>query len=720
MSNIIKIKRSTGNAAPANNLLAPGELAYVQGNLNKLFIGAPADTIGNVTPLLIGGKYFTDLLDVTPGTASVSKALVVDDNKDISGIGVFSANEVTLATKFTLGNLVLDNPTTGGVGIVGPTLGVNDPDANININPGADAGKITFYSGAYSFPSTDGTIGQVLTTNGAGTLSWQPAATSLSLNSNNGQGTIELLTETLSIVGSTGISTSIDGDKQFVLTLDNDLQALSDLSTTGMIVRTSAGNVATRTLSTASSSRITVSDGDGVSGNPTVDLAAVSDSGTGTFKKITVDSYGRVTGTADVAEADITGLVGNTFVNVAGATMTGNLLMSNNATVTGLPTPSNSSDAASKSYVDSVAQGLDVKPSVRAASTENITLSGTQTIDGVILAVGDRVLVKNQTSLEQNGIYIVSAGSWTRALDMTTGTQFSGAFTFIEEGTTLADTGWVCVADSPVTVGTSFVSFVQFTSQATFTASNGVTKVGNDFRLDSTVAGDGLGFNTGILNVNVANGIEINAGSVQLASSVAGNGLGFSTGVLSVNTGFGLEIDSDNVRVAETLAGDGLTLTDGVMDVVGTADRIAVTANSVDIASTYVGQSSITTLGTISSGTWQGNTIGVAYGGTGLTSVEATRILHATGTNTIGTDENFTFNGTSLSVGQVSINGTSRILSASDTVTLTTSSGNIVLNPADNVSVSSKKIINLADPENDQDAVTKFYYHNGELDGGTF
>ena len=110
---------------------------------------------------------------------------------------------------------------------------------------------------------------------------------------------------------------------------------------------------------------------------------------------------------------------------------------------------------------------LNVKPAVRAATTANITLSGTQTIDGVSLAVGQRVLVKNQNTGSQNGIYVVASGSWTRATDFdgSPSTEVTaGDFVFVQEGTTYADTGWVLTTNGTITIGTTALTFAQFSS----------------------------------------------------------------------------------------------------------------------------------------------------------------------------------------------------------------------------------------------------------------
>lgn len=132
--------------------------------------------------------------------------------------------------------------------------------------------------------------------------------------------------------------------------------------------------------------------------------------------------------------------------------------------ITSLGTPSASTDAATKGYVDTVAQGLDIKGSVRVATTANITLSGEQTIDGVAVVAGERVLAKNQSTASQNGIYVCAVGSWTRATDLAAASSAAGAFCFVEEGTTNADKGFVCTSNvGSDVVGTNSLAWTQFT-----------------------------------------------------------------------------------------------------------------------------------------------------------------------------------------------------------------------------------------------------------------
>ena len=337
-------------------------------------------------------------------------------------------------------------------------------------------------------------------------------------------------------------------------------------------------------------------------------------------------------GTTDISlGSSSTTLAGLTQVDVSNIRVAGNTISSTdtngninlapngtgtidagNVRITNLADPTGAQHAATKAYVDAVKTGLDVKGSVRAATTANITLTNTQTIDGVALSVGDRVLVKNQTTTSQNGIYVVASGAWTRATDCdnTPGTEVtSGLFTFVEEGTANADSGWVLTTDGTITLGTTGLSFVQFSGAGQITAGAGLSKTGNT------------------LDVNVANGIEI---------------------------------VGDNVQLASTVAGDGLTYTSGVLAVVGTSNRISVSADAVDISASYIGQSSITTLGTVTTGTWNGGVIGSTYGGTGVNN----------GANTITIGGNISTGGAVAFSGAYAFTGT---LTATTSVTFPTS-----------------------------------------------
>jgi hypothetical protein len=168
-----------------------------------------------------------------------------------------------------------------------------------------------------------------------------------------------------------------------------------------------------------------------------------------------------------------------------------------------LASPTNDSDAATKGYVDALAQGIDAKASVVAATTANITLSGAQTIDGISIIAGDRVLVKDQSTASQNGIYLCATGSWTRTTDADTYAELVAAFTFVEKGTTNADSGFICTIDAGGTLGSTSITWAQFSGAGQITAGDGLTKTGNT------------------LNVGTASSsrIVVNGDNIDLASS---------------------------------------------------------------------------------------------------------------------------------------------------------------------------------------------------------
>jgi hypothetical protein len=271
-----------------------------------------------------------------------------------------------------------------------------------------------------------------------------------------------------------------------------------------------------------------------------------------TAATFTVDQQGRLTAAAGVAISILHGAVSDFDTGVQENTLDSlavpvAAVAMNSQQITGLADPTNDQDAATKRYVDSVAEGLDVKASVAVATTGNITLSGAQTIDGEAVASGDRVLVKDQTDLSENGIYVAAAGAWARSADTDTWDKLVSAFVFVEQGTNNQDAGFVSTVDPSGTLGTTDVTWSQFSG----------------------------------------------AGSIN--------------------------------------AGDGLTKTGNQIDVVGTANRISVSADAVDIDAAYVGQTSITTLGTISTGTWNGDILGTAFGGSGAdgSNVTASHALMA-------------------------------------------------------------------------------------------
>ena len=254
-----------------------------------------------------------------------------------------------------------------------------------------------------------------------------------------------------------------------------------------------------------------------------------------------------------------------------------------NFRITSLATPTQATDAATKDYVDTAAQGLDPKASVQVATTVSLptytydngtsgvgatitaTANGALTIDGVTPSVTARVLIKNETGAKQpyNGIYVVTAtGSasaafvLTRSLDFDSGSpsgEIPGAFTFVEEGSVNADSGWVCTTNSPVTVGTTNITFVQFSGAGSYTAGTGLGLNGGQFYIANTT---------------------VTAGSY-------GNGDRVAT--FTVNDQGQLTAASNTAITANAANLTGTTLASGIttssLTTVGTLGNLAVTGN---------------------------------------------------------------------------------------------------------------------------------------------
>lgn len=314
----------------------------------------------------------------------------------------------------------------------------------------------------------------------------------------------------------------------------------------------------------------TINTGTGLTGGPITSAGTISIDVTG-VSAATYGSSSAVPVIAVNAQGQITSAT-NTTINAVTLT-----------TGTISTTPSNSTDIANKSYVDTIAQGLDTKASVVAATTVDITLSGTQTVDGIALIAADRCLVKNQTLSQNNGIYDVAAGAWTRSTDMNTWAQVPGAYVFVETGTTQADTGWVCTSNAGGTLGTTAITWAQFSG-----AGSGVSSI--------TFGSTGLTPATATTGaVTVAGTLAVANGGTNITSYAVGDLIYASTtGVLS--------------KLADVATGNALI------------------SGGVGVAPSY---------GKIALTTHVSGTLPVANGGTGLTAGTSGGIPAYTATGTI-------------------------------------------------------------------------------------
>jgi hypothetical protein len=235
-----------------------------------------------------------------------------------------------------------------------------------------------------------------------------------------------------------------------------------------------------------------------------------------------------------VARSDHTHLLTEAVLRTVTATLTAATSV-NSQRLTSVADPTGAQDAATKFYVDSVASGLDPKQNCRLASTANIaSLSTLLTIDGVTTVAGDRVLVKNQTAGETNGIYIAAAGAWTRSTDADSDAEVtSGLYTWVSEGTVNADSAWVLTTSDPITLGVTVLSFTQFSGLGQITAGAGLTKTANTLDVvanaDASIFVNANDIQVGILATDAQHGNR--GGSALHALAIADGANGFLSGV---------------------------------------------------------------------------------------------------------------------------------------------------------------------------------------------
>jgi len=445
MAQTIKIKRSSSTAAPTS--LGAGELAY-SSNSKKLFVGHPSSSA--VTT--IGGDLFVEMLDHTAGTLTASSAIVVDTSSKI------------------------DQLKTGNIVVTGSNNTISTASGNLTIKP---AGSLIVQHG--------------------GTVSLANQATSLTIQDNEaaaldinegGTSYVKFITTNGSEEVEIGKNVDLNGDLDV-----SGAATLGSAAVTGnLVVNTDKFTVASGTGNTLVAGTLDVTGNTTLTGNLEVDGSTQLD-GNVTLGNASGDTV-TVTGTATFTEsADFDGgftVAGSQTVNMGGNK------------VTNIGTPVQATDATTKAYVDAVKQALDIKDSVRVATTANLSTAynngtsgvgatltadgnGAVTIDSVALTSGDRVLVKNQTTGTENGIYkVTTVGDvgnpyvLTRTLDAdSSGDVTGGMFTFVEEGSA-ADAGFVLSnVTGSATIGTTTLTFTQFSGAGSVTAGSGLAKSGN-------------------------------------------------------------------------------------------------------------------------------------------------------------------------------------------------------------------------------------------------
>ena len=474
MATVIQIKRSSSTSAPAT--LKLGELAYTfgtgsQGNLgDRLFVGeGGVDGNGDANNIsVIGGQYFTDMLDHVAGTLTGSSALIVDSNLAIDTLNI--GNSLT-----TGGEVRFNEGTNNGTNFIG----IKSPNAVTT-------------SQTFTLPDGDGTAGQFLKTDGSGNLDFETVFSNIVLSDGTNTDTYNT-NETLTFQAGSGITTTVS-DNQVQIDATNITN--SNLSGTAGITNANLANpqvslgAQTLTLGAAATTDL--------SGLTSIVIDDITINGqtmstTSANKDINLDPHGTGTVVVPSGYEDRSGF-GDTSL-------------------------------ANKAYVDQVAQGLDTKPSCKLATTANLTATysngtagvgatltnsgtqGTLTLDSTAANLNDRILVKDQTNAFENGIYVVTnvggaSTNWvlTRATPEDQPSELTGgSFVFVEEGTLNANNGYTFTHTGAPTFGTTDLDVAQFSGAGQITAGAALTKSGN--QLDVAVDDSTIEVNTDALRV---------------------------------------------------------------------------------------------------------------------------------------------------------------------------------------------------------------------------
>ena len=546
MAQTIKIKRSTSAAAPSSPLGA-GELAY-SFNSNKLFIGDGSnnDIIGGqlYTDMLdhTAGTLTASSAIIVDSNSKIDNLLV--DNLQLNGNTV-SSTSGNLILSSTTGSISLAGAATEILIIDGSSTAFTITEGSNNyltLDTTNAAEKVVFNkqievgldgTPGYTLPTADGTSGQALITDGSGAVTFTTISTILTVGADTGSNdNVSLISDTLTFTGGEGIDTAVTDNTITITGEDASTtnKGVASFNTTNFTVSSGAVSAKDITLTAEDSSTAAASIGEGFT---FAAGAGINTTASGTTLTITgEDATSSNKGIASFDSTDFTvtnGAVavnaitlgssslnpGATTTDVAGLTslavdnltLNGNEITStdtngnislnpngsgvidvNNSRISNITDPTATQDAATKGYVDAVKQALDIKDSVRVATTANITIATAlnvgDTIDGVTLADGDRVLVKNQTTGSENGIY--TAGTTpARATDANISAEVtSGMFCFVEEGTVGGDNGFVLTTNDPITLDTTALTFVQFSGAGQVIAGDALSKSGNTLNVN--------------------------------------------------------------------------------------------------------------------------------------------------------------------------------------------------------------------------------------------
>ena len=615
--------------------------------------------VANSSTITLGGNIVTGGAFTTSPANALTLTTTGDTNVTFPTSGTLATVGNTVASVSGTTNQITTSASTGALVLSIPTAfvapGTVEVTTSLKID-GNTAGAFLFSDASSNVASTSAALnGQLL----IGSTSGNPVAATLTAGTGvsitNAPGSITIANTGVTSVTAASTTSGLTISNPTVTTtgtidfaLSNELvglDALSSESQTGFVVRTAAGTYTSSGAITGTAGDITVVNGSGVAGNPTIDLATVTQGSSGNFNKFAVDTKGRVVSNTAVVQGDLTGLLGTYYLPEAGGTMSGSINMGSNQ-INSLAAPTAATDAANKAYVDAAVAGLTWKTAVQVATTSAGTLATSfaagSVVDGYTLSLNDRILIKNQVVGSENGIYVVQAsGAPLRASDVSVGSTADNYAVFAESGVVNGNTGWVETAN-PAVVGTNALVFTQFSGAGSFTAGNGLQLVGTQFSLAGpvSIANGGTGQSTASAAFNALSPITATGDLIvgSGANSATNLSIGTTGQVLTVVGGsaawgtnaFTIDVDG---------AGTGSVALGSTLSVLGATSRIHTTisgeAITVDIDAGYAGQASITTLGAVTTGTWNASTIAANHGGTGQTAYAVGDILFADTTNTL-------------------------------------------------------------------------------------